>query len=96
VICTTRARNRRCETLAHVGIGVAVHGLAMYFEDTLLVRRVELAPRALAQSFAPVRKRQWPWIIAAAVVLVSALANPLVAVERQVRAQELRASLTGP
>lgn len=68
----------------------------MYFEDTLLVKKVELAPRALAQSFAPVRKRQWPWMLSAAVVLVSALANPIIPIERQLRAHELRVSISAP
>ena len=73
-----------------------LRGLAMYFDDTLLVKKVDLAPRTLAQTFAPVRKRQWPWVVSAAVVLVTALANPMVPIERQVRAHELRASITGP
>ena len=74
----------------------------MYVEDTVLVPKLQLdAPvRELAQSFAPVKRRQWPWIVAAAVVIVSALANPLIPVDRQVRlsstAHELRQSLSAP
>jgi hypothetical protein len=71
-------------------------------EDTLLVPKLQLdAPsRVFAQTFAPVKRRQWPWLVAAAVVIVSALANPLVPVDRQVRlsstAEQLRQSLSAP
>jgi hypothetical protein len=71
-------------------------------EDTLLVPKLDLdAPaRVFAQSFAPVKRRHWPWVVAAAVVIVSALANPLVPVDRQVRlsstAEQLRQSLSAP
>lgn len=74
----------------------------MYAEDTVLVPKLQLdAPeRVFAETFAPVKRRQWPWIIAAAVVIVSALANPLVPVDRQVRlsstAQALRQALSAP
>lgn len=71
----------------------------MYFEDTVLVPKLEIAgpQRVLAQTFAPVKRRQWPWIVAVAIVLGSALVNPLVPVDRQARlsstAQQLRHSL---
>lgn len=72
----------------------------MYFEDTLLVPKVQIVGRPLAQSFAAAKRRQWPWVIAAAIVLVSALANPLVPVDRQVRlsssAQEILHALSAP
>lgn len=74
----------------------------MYFDDTLLVPKLEIAApeRVFAQSFAPVKRRQWPWAVAAVIVLGSALLNPLVPVDQQARlsstAQQLRQALSAP
>lgn len=76
----------------------------MYVEDTVLVPKLELAApeRVFPQSFArqPATRWHWPWIVAAVLLLASALADPLVPVDRQMRlsstAQQLRQSLTAP
>jgi hypothetical protein len=76
----------------------------MYVEDTVLVPKLQLAApeRVFAQSFArqPTTRRVWPWVVAAAIVIAGALANPLVPVDRQVRlsstAQQLRQALSTP
>jgi hypothetical protein len=73
----------------------------MYVEDTVLVPKLELAAprrdRVFAQSFAPVKRRRWPWVVAAAIVIAGALVDPLVPIDRQVRlsstAQQLRHAL---
>lgn len=68
----------------------------MLFENTALVPKLEPSGRVLAQSFAPTRKRPWPAIMMGALVLLTALVDPMVPIERQLRAHELRASITGP
>lgn len=69
----------------------------MFFEDTVLVPKLQLEPpRELAQSFAPVRPARWPWIAAAAIVLLGAVATPLPSVERQLQAERIRQSLSVP
>lgn len=74
----------------------------MYLDDTLLVPKLEIATpeRDFAETYAPVKRRQWPWVFAAAIVLGSALLNPLVPIDQQARlsssAQQLRQSLSAP
>ena len=76
----------------------------MYVEDTVLVPKLQFAgpERVFPRSFArqPIRRRYWPWVLAAAIVIVGALADPLVPVDRQVRlsstAQQLRQALNAP
>jgi hypothetical protein len=73
----------------------------MYVEDTVLVPKLQLAApeRVFDKSFArqPATRRHWVWVIAAALVIIGALADPLVPVDRQVRlsstAQQLRQAL---
>jgi hypothetical protein len=76
----------------------------MYVEDTVLVPKLQLAApeRVFDQSFArqPATRGHWVWVIAAALVIIGALADPLVPVDRQVRlsstAQQLRQALNAP
>jgi hypothetical protein len=76
----------------------------MSVEDTVLVPKLELAAprrdRVFPQSFArqPATPRYWPWVVAAVIVIVGALVDPLVPLDRQVRlsstAQQLRQALS--
>lgn len=66
-------------------------------EETLVIRRFDLAPQRRAETFAPPRRAAvWPWFVAVALLALGAAQplNPMRDAERSTHAQQILTTLS--